>query len=80
MPGRTPADPNDPYPEPLFAHDDDLAPYEPDPLEELEQECGLRHDGQCGLAGTEHCDFVCPWRNSEDFAGSSAWIAKHKRG
>ena len=47
------------------------------PLEEAEQDCGLRHDGQCSLAGSEHCDFVCPFRDSEDFAGSAAWIAKH---
>lgn len=43
----------------------------------LEQECGLMHDGQCAMAGAEHCDFTCPWRDSEDFAGSAAWIKKH---
>ncbi len=52
---------------------------EPDPMEEAEADCGLRHDGQCGLAGTEHCDFICPFRDSEDFAGSAAWHAKRKR-
>ena len=30
-------------------------------------------------AGTEHCDFICPYRNSEHFAGSAAWRAKHKK-
>lgn len=43
----------------------------------LEQECGLMADGQCGMAGTEHCDFSCPYRDSEDFAGSAAWDKKH---
>jgi hypothetical protein len=45
----------------------------------LEMECGLMHDGQCSMAGSEHCDFTCPRRDSEDFAGSAAWIKKHKR-
>lgn len=45
---------------------------------DLMDECGLGHDGQCSMAGTEHCDFVCPMRNSEDFCGSKAWNEKHK--
>lgn len=45
----------------------------------LEQECALGHDGQCGLAGSEHCDLVCPNRNSELFVGSTAWRKKHER-
>jgi hypothetical protein len=40
-------------------------------------ECGLRHDGQCGLAGSEWCDFECPNRDSDLFAGSEAWMKKH---
>lgn len=34
---------------------------------------------ECGepLAGTEHCDFSCPNRDSEDFCGSKAWHEKH---
>ena len=55
-------------------NDDD---YEPDPLEEAELACGLGRGGQCSLAGTEHCDFICPFRDSEDFAGSKAWAALH---
>ena len=47
-----------------------------DALEEALQECGLDNDGQCGLAGTEWCDFECPMRDSEFFAGSAAWRAK----
>lgn len=45
---------------------------------DLMDECGLGHDGQCSMAGTEHCDFVCPMRNSEDFCGSKAWNEKHR--
>jgi len=40
-------------------------------------ECGLMDDGQCTMAGTEHCDFSCPNRDSEDFCGSAAWRRKH---
>lgn len=47
-----------------------------DEWDELD-ECGLMHDGQCTQAGTEHCDFVCPMRDSEFFAGSKAWRKKH---
>jgi hypothetical protein len=45
-------------------------------------DCGLMEDGQCTQAGTEYCDFGCPMRDSEDFAGSAAWCRKHgvKRG
>jgi len=44
--------------------------------DDLIEECGLGDDGQCLLAGTEHCDFECPYRDSEDFAGSAAWCRK----
>lgn len=47
--------------------------------EEDDEECGLMPDGQCQLAGSEHCDFVCSWRDSEFFAGSAAWNKRHKR-
>jgi hypothetical protein len=62
--------------------DDDIAngdDYDEDDGGWLEQECGLMHDGQCSLAGSEHCDFVCPYRDSEDFAGSAAWHKKHDK-
>lgn len=48
-------------------------------FDELMQECGLGSNGQCSLAGTEHCDFECPLRNSEDFCGSEAWLRKHNK-
>lgn len=58
---------------------DDDDGYELDPMEEAEMDCGLGRDGQCSQAGSEHCDFSCPFRNSEYFAGSAAWLAKRKR-
>lgn len=42
-----------------------------------EDECGLGSDGQCSMAGSEHCDFCCPNRDSELFAGSKAWCRAH---
>lgn len=58
-----------------YRHDDDDE-YEDE--NDLEEECGLDYDGQCSMAGSEHCDFICPNRDSEFFAGSRAWIAKHR--
>lgn len=37
-------------------------------------ECMLMPDGQCMAAGSEYCDFECPHRDSECFAGSKAWM------
>lgn len=48
-----------------------------EPYDAWEDDCGLAHDGQCGMAGTEHCDFECPNRDSELFCGSTAWRKKH---
>lgn len=45
--------------------------------EGLNDECGLGDDGQCALAGIEYCDFECPYRDSDLFAGSAAWNRKH---
>ena len=36
---------------------------ETDPIEEAMFECGMGPDGYCALAGTEHCDFDCPFRD-----------------
>lgn len=39
-----------------------------DELEEALAECGLSPAmGGCQLAGTEHCDFECPFRDDEEF-------------
>jgi hypothetical protein len=32
-----------------------------DAMEELESECGRGRDGSCSLAGTEYCDWECPF-------------------
>lgn len=52
----------------LYDDEDDLADCALDP-----------GSGQCGHAGSEHCDFECPLRNSDDFAGSRAFCKKHKQ-
>jgi len=43
---------------------DDFDPYDDD-LEDDEDdlyvdECGMGHDGQCSMAGSEWCDWDCP--------------------
>lgn len=43
----------------LFDDDDD---YDPDSLDDALAECGLGPDGLCGMAGTEFCEFECPFR------------------
>lgn len=57
----------------------DAAEGEDDEAWLLDLECGLGADGQCMNAGSEHCDFECPYRDSEDFAGSEAWRLKKER-
>ena len=53
---------------------------EDDPNEDdFEFDCHLGPDGQCGKAGSEECDWECPLRMSEFFAGSPAWIKKHQK-
>ena len=42
-------------------------------------DCGLMPNGLCSMAGSEHCDFSCPHRDSDLFRGSAAWRAKFKR-
>lgn len=60
----------------LYEPPDDDNEYE-DAEDGLDDECGLMGDGQCTMAGTEHCDFSCPNRDSEDFCGSAAWLKKN---
>ena len=46
----------------------------------FDEDCGLNfEDGQCALAGTEHCDWICPNRNSDQFAGNPGFKLKRKR-
>ena len=43
-------------------------------------DCALDMDtGQCGHAGSEQCDFECPWRNTKYFAGNPGFRVKRKR-
>jgi hypothetical protein len=59
--------------------EDEYDDFDDDPEEDdIMDECGLGRDGQCSMAGSEHCDFTCPMRNSEFYAGSKAWNRKHK--
>lgn len=37
-----------------------------DELAEAEMNCSMMHDGQCGQAGSEYCDLVCPIRREHD--------------
>ncbi len=53
----------------MMDYDDDFD----DPLDDAAADCMLGPDGQCGAAGSEWCDFECPLRGSEHFAGSEAW-------
>ena len=34
---------------------------EDDAIERLMDECGLMHDGSCSMAGSEYCDWECPF-------------------
>jgi hypothetical protein len=54
--------------------DDDYFDMLNDEEEEEEFDCHLGADGQCLAAGSEDCDWNCPYRDSEHFAGSKAWM------
>lgn len=41
----------------------------PDEIEQALQECGQTGEGGCLMAGTEHCDFDCPYRDVNLFDG-----------
>lgn len=50
-------------------HDHDYEFDHPDEWDgEFEEECGLMPDGQCLLAGTEHCDWDCGRLNAARIA------------
>jgi hypothetical protein len=53
------------------AYDDDWdeqCDREEDEWEEAVQECGIiPGDGGCQLAGTEYCDFECPFRDHPEW-------------
>lgn len=73
VPTPTPANTDDDEDHLADCADDDEADEDFDD----DSECMLRPDGQCGAAGSEWCDFECPNRNSELFAGSAAYNRKH---
>ena len=51
-----------------FDYDDDFDGEEFDELDEAIEECGIiPGDGGCQLAGTEHCDFECPFRDHPEW-------------
>ena len=62
------------YPEYDDYDPNDDEPEEYDPMDD----CALDDDGYCGHAGSEHCDFECPMRDSSLFRGSDALFRKHK--
>jgi len=62
-----------------FDDDYDSDDFDRDEDDDLMDECGLMDGGQCMMAGTEHCDFSCPMRDSELFAGSRAFCWKHSQ-
>lgn len=43
-------------------------------------DCGLMPDGQCLKAGSEECDWECPYSHGEFYAGSEIWHKKHNAG
>lgn len=46
-----------------YDDEDDLGFDDEDAIEELLSECGQTRDGDCTMAGTEYCDFECPFRD-----------------
>lgn len=43
-------------------------------------DCGLHIDGQCSKAGSEECDWECPFSHGARYAGSEAWHKEHNAG
>lgn len=41
--------------------DEDRGPDDDDAIEALMDDCGQNADGECSLAGTEYCDWECPF-------------------
>lgn len=49
-------------------YDDDDEPDELDEDERALSECGQTPDAGCLMAGTEYCDFECPFRDMDLFS------------
>ena len=44
--------------------------YDDDPLDEYEAfDCGMDRDGNCGKAGSEECDWACPYSRDANLLG-----------
>ncbi len=56
-----------------------------DPDDDVEEEeeyldCALDFEtGQCGKAGSEECDWHCPYSHGEFYCGSKAWHRRQDR-
>lgn len=49
--------------QPGYWDDDEPLDEEEEFLAEAEANCHMHADGQCGAAGSEYCDFECPFRD-----------------
>ena len=49
------------YSRDLVDDEDDGSFSDDDALEELAEDCGKDRHGSCSLAGTEYCDWECPF-------------------
>jgi hypothetical protein len=59
--------------------------YYDDDTDELEDDeawldCGLMQNGQCLKAGSEECDWECPYSRGAHYAGSDLWNKRHDAG
>lgn len=50
---------------PQFEYDEDFEDSDPeeDAWAEAEMNCSMDRHGQCGQAGSEYCEFECPFRD-----------------
>lgn len=61
-------------------HDFDDYEDDEDVGEEAYYDCGLMPDGQCLKAGSEECDWECPYSHGEFYCSSALWQKKHDGG
>lgn len=54
--------PDDPEPMPIEEFEDERVDNFEDELEEALMNCGRMRDGTCSWAGSEECEFECPFR------------------
>lgn len=58
---KTAIDETKEYLELNYDYDDDESPTDDDAMEHLIGECGKDRSGYCSMAGSEYCDFECPF-------------------